>query len=160
MINVAKINYEIVADIKKELRLQGHYLTGELEASFTEKQSVSDGDIYMEAYAFAFLEDLEKGIEASKVPELNVRSKEFANLVYWVGRRGFTGNHFLIAKNIWKAWQREGYPLQSSKQYSKTGQITGAVEEVFNKQSETYFNRIDEEAILDIDKKFFNDIDT
>jgi hypothetical protein len=153
MPNFVKVNYAIVADIKKELRAQGHFLTGELEQSFVEKQSID----YLEAYAFAFLEDLEKGVQANNIPELNVNSKEFANLVYWVGQRGFRGNHFIIAKNIWKAWQREGKPLEGSKKHSSTGEVLHAVEIAFTRNEEKYFKEIDDQVITNIDKEFFRE---
>lgn len=161
--NIAKINFQIVADIKQELRLQGHYLTGELEQSFQEKQILNESEVVLEAYAYAFLQDLEKGVQAEDIPPLNVSSKEFANLVKWVKLRGLDTNGYLrlsaesIAEAIWRKWQKDGKPLATSKEFSKTGEILFAVANVFSKQDENYFAKIDEEVVLSLDKEFFND---
>lgn len=153
--NLAKINYQIVEDIKKELRLQGHFATGALEESFEPKQSINE----LEAFAYAYLQELEEGVEASEIPALNKRSNEFLNLVKWVKLKGLesAGRNFMsaesIAEAIWRKWQKKGKPLETSKQFSKTGQITGAVEAVFKKGN--YFEQIDEEVVLTLDKNFF-----
>lgn len=159
--NIAKINFKIVDDIKKELRLQGHYLTGDLERSFEERQVLNEGEIILEAYAYAFLQQLEKGVEAADIPAFNKNSTEFKNLVQWVRKRGlpdagrFYTSPETIAEAIWRKWQKEGKPLDSSKQFSKTGEVIGAIDTVFKRQEEEYFNSIDEEAVLSLDKTFF-----
>lgn len=159
--NIAKINFKIVDDIKKELRLQGHYLTGSLERSFEERQTLDGNDIALEAFAYAYLEQLNNGVEASEIPALNKSSSEFKGLVQWVKKRGLeTAGRFYtsaetIAEAIWRKWQKEGKPLETSKAFSKTGEILGAVEIVFKRDEEKIFNSIDEEAVLSIDKTFF-----
>ncbi|MCZ2085372.1 MAG: hypothetical protein LC112_13980 [Flavobacteriales bacterium] len=160
---IAQINYEIVADIKKELRLQGHYLTGELERSFEEKEIFDEFEIVLEAFAFAFLKDLERGVPASEIGPLDVNSDEFRGLVKWVRLRGLetAGERYMsassIAEAIWRKWQKKGKPLETSKQFSKTGEILGAIETVFERKGDEVFSRIDDEVVLTIDKKFFDD---
>ena len=44
-------NDEIINDIKKELRLQGHYFTGALEASLIDKEIEENGGITLTAEA-------------------------------------------------------------------------------------------------------------
>jgi hypothetical protein len=159
-VDIAKVNFQIVADIKKELRLQGHYLTGGLERSFEEKQSNTDGNIYLEAFAYAYLEQLEKGLLATEIPILDKNSQEFINLARWVKLRGlpdagrFYTSPETIAEAIWRKWQNKGKPLETSKQFSKTGEITGAIENVFKKNEEEYFKKIDEEVVKTLDLQF------
>lgn len=160
MLNIAKLNYKIVADIKRELRLQGHYLTGDLERSFQEKQSNTDGQVYLEAYAYAYLQELEKGLTKDEIPAFNKSSPEFANLVKWVKLRGlpdageFYTSAETIAEAIYRKWQRKGKPLESSKEFSQTGEILGAVSGTFNKNDDLYFNQIDEEVVKTLDLNF------
>jgi hypothetical protein len=152
--NLAKINFQIVEDIKKELRLQGHYLTGALENSMEPRQSITE----LEAFAYAYLQELEQGVPASEIPALNKGSQEFINLVKWVKLRGLNDGRLSadsIAEAIWRKWQRKGKPLESSKEFSKTGEILGAVETVFKKNEADYFAQIDEEVVLTLDKNFF-----
>jgi hypothetical protein len=159
--NIAKINFKIVDEIKKELRLQGHYLTGSLERSFEERQTLDENEIALEAFAYAYLEQLEKGVEASDIPALNKSSSEFQGLVQWVKKRGLetAGRFYMsadsIAEAIWRKWQKEGKPLETSKAFSKTGEILGAVDTVFKKHEESIFQQLDEEAVLSLDKTFF-----
>jgi hypothetical protein len=162
MINIPKLNFQIVADIKKELRLQGHFLTGELEHSFVEKQSNTDGEIFFEAYAYAFLQELEQGLSKDEIPAFNKNSQEFANLVKWVKLRGLpdSGRYYVsaetIAESIWRKWQRVGKPLEGSKAFSQTGEILGAITEVFHKNDDKYFNSIDEEVVKVLDATYEN----
>ena len=60
-----------------------------------------------------------------------------------------------IAEAIWRKWQKEGKPLETSKAFSKTGEILGAVDTVFKKHEESIFQQLDEEAVLSLDKTFF-----
>lgn len=158
---IAKINFKIVQDIKNELRNQGHFFTGSLEQSFEEKQILTESDVILEAYAYAYLEDLEKGVAADKIPALDTKSEEFINLAKWVKAKGLesAGRTYMsaesIAEAIWRKWQKVGKPLDSSKEFSKSGEILNAIDITFGKYATDYFNMIDEEAVLTIDKQFF-----
>lgn len=159
---IYNLNSQIVADIKKELRLQGHFLTGDLERSFEERQSNTQGEIFLEAFAYAFLKDLEEGVLPSEIPALDKNSQEFVNLAKWVKLRGlpdagrFYTSPETIAEAIWRKWQRKGKPLESSKQFSKTGEVLGAITEVFHKNDEKYFKEIDEAIVKNLDTTFEN----
>lgn len=162
MVNLVRVNRQIISDIKQELRLQGHYLTGELESSFQDRELVEQRGIVIEAYAYAFLKDLEEGVEANDIPEFNKNSDEFRNLVRWVKLRGLenSGRYFMsaesIAEAIWRRWQKEGKPLEGAKKFSSTGTVLGAVTETFYRNEDKYFKDIDDEVIKEMDLYFEN----
>lgn len=149
-----KINKQIVEDIKKELRLQGHYAFGELEASMTDKEFIEGNDFILSAQSLAYLEELEKGVPANKI---NVPLGDMPKLVKWIKLRFGVATDkeaTKIAFAIIHKWKRQGKPLPTSRRYSKTGDITNAVEINFRNNEQKYFAAIDKAAVDELDNSF------
>lgn len=149
-------NDAIIADIKTELRLQGHYFTGALEASLMDKEIEEAGVIILTAEALGYLEDLEHGIPSSGI---NFNNIDFDKLADWVriksAWRGCSPKAALkIAWAIAKKWRKEGFELAGAIPYSKTGRVDSAVQETFAKNDDKYFGMIDNVAIGSLDDSF------
>lgn len=146
------VNETIISDIKKELELQGHYLTGALEASFKNLEIDEAGNIVLTAEALGYLEDLEQGIPAS---EIDIAAK-FNEMVRYVNLRfGYFGSKAnSVAYLILRKQAKEGMPTSGSYAFSKTGERTKAVEETFNNNDEKYTGMLDEAAIGSLDNEF------
>lgn len=147
-------NRAIVDDIKKELRLQGHYLTGALEASLLEKEIAENGGVTLTAEALGYLEDLENFTQ----PE-NIRLSRagFENLKGYVLQRGMTTSTSVaekIAYAILAKWKKEGRPTAASARFSGTGERTKAVTLVFERNESNYFEMIDDAALGSLDNIF------
>lgn len=152
-------NRAIIDDIKKELRLQGHFFTGALEASLLEKRIAENGGVVLTAEALGYLEDLEHGIPASQI---NFNKINFHNLAEWVRIksiwRGCSEKKALsIAFAIAKKWKREGFELEGARFFSKTGIVDRAVAETFDKNQPKYIGMIDTAAIGSLDN-IFNEV--
>lgn len=146
-------NQAIIDDIKKELRLQGHYLTGALEASLNAREIAEDGSVILTASALRYLEDLEEGIPAS---EIGMDTKSINEMTKYVNlRMGYTGKYAIkVALAILRKQQKEGNPTQASYEYSKTGERTDAVKETFRQNQPRYVDLIDKPAIGGLDNDF------
>lgn len=146
-------NDAIIADIKKELRLQGHYLTGALEASLVDREIEEAGGITLTAEALGYLEDLEKGIDASLI---DINSKSLAEMTRYVElRMGYRGSYAQkVAYAILRKQQKEGNPTTGSYAFTKTGERTKAVTETFEKNDNKYFGMIDSAAVGSLDESF------
>lgn len=148
------VNRDIIEDIKKELRLQGHHLTGALEASLVEREIAEAGGISLTAQALGYLEELENYTPAENI---RIGSVEFENLKGWVLLRGMAKDTYtagLIATAIVKKWKKEGRPTEGSRAFSDTGERTHAVETVFERNQSNYFEMIDDAALGSMDKSF------
>lgn len=155
------LNRQIVKDIQEELRLQGHYDTGNLERSMDPRETYEGGTLVLEAYAAGYIEELENGLKPS---EIVISESERQDLIEWV-RRKISGGSFLppetIAGLIIQKWKREGKPLEGSKQYSKNGKILGAIKDSFENNEQEYFKRMDEAIEVELDYNLFkNAIET
>ena len=148
--NIVKVNRRITADIKKELRQQGHYLTGALEQSIIEKETLTQSDIIIEAFGFAYIQDLEQGIPAEKIV-INVNS--LSEMTKYVElRMGYKGrNAAKVALRILQKQKIEGNPTEASKRFSKDGERLHAVAKTFERNEAKYFEMIDAEVMLVID---------
>lgn len=143
-------NLAIIEDIKKELRLQGHYLTGTLEHSLHPHEISESGSVSLTAEAAAYIENLEKGI---KPEHIGITAKSISEMTRYVElRMGYTGkNAAKVAIAILKKQQKEGNPTKSSYQFSETGFRTEAVQDVFYKNNDRYFGMVDQAAITSLD---------
>ena len=146
-------NEAIVEDIKKELRLQGHHLTGALEASLRPLLVRENGIIVLTAQALEYLEDLEKGIPAKQI---TIDAKSTAEMTRYVElRMGYKGKYAIkVALAILRKQQQEGNPTKGSYAYTSTGFRTEAVEDTFNDHQDKYVGLIDTAAIGTLDKNF------
>jgi hypothetical protein len=150
----APANRAITDDIKKELRLQGHYLTGALEASLLEKEISESGGVTLTASALEYLEDLENFTQPENI---KLSRAGFEDLKGWVLLRGMTTSTSVaekIAFAILRKWKKEGRPTAASTAFSKTGQRTKAVEIAFEKNESNYFEMIDDTVLATLDNIF------
>lgn len=152
-IDLQQINKDIVEDIKKELRLQGHYLTGALEQSIHEVITETEKDIMLSASAADYLQTLETGIPAAKI-QVNSSTLE-AMTKYVELRMGYRGSKAQsVAYAILRKQKKEGMPTSSSYQYSKTGERLHAVADSFRQNEERYVNLIDDKVFGTLNNKF------
>lgn len=147
-------NEQILEDIKRELRLQGHYLTGALEASLTSMVSTAEGDLSGWATAAAYIEQLEHPTPAAQV---SVSPAEFDGLKRWVLLRGlasYDAEATRVAAAIVSKWKKEGRPTAGSLQYSKTGKRTDAIRDVFRENELRYDDLVTDSAEAGLDHEF------
>lgn len=152
--NIGSVQKLMIADIKKELRLQGHYDTGKLEQSFREYEAVINNEIILQAYALGYITDLEEGVPANKI---RVSEADFKNLTAWVQRKiGATtpAEATAIAASIVRKWKKEGKPLAGANEYSSTGKTTGAIADAFEANEDKYYNRLDNVVFDELDLEF------
>jgi len=146
-------NRLIVEDIRTELRLQGHYLTGALEASIHDEEIHENGGITLTASALEYLEDLETGIAA---PQIELSSSRLTEMTRYVElRMGYHGKKATsVAYAIIKKQQKEGMPTHGSYAFSKTGFRTEVMEQTFDKNQPKFVNLIDTAAFNSLDNIF------
>lgn len=117
------IDEALIEDLKAELRNQGHYLTGDLEASINAKK-ITDGE---EIYAEDYIDPLNEGI----APQ-NYRADIPGLTRYAELRFGVSGSEAVrIAHAIAKKHQIEGMPTAASYSFSNNGRRTKAITETF-----------------------------
>ena len=148
-----KANKAIIFDIQKELRLQGHYLTGALEASIEEREVHENGGITLTAKAAEYLRTLEEGIQPE---DIVINSDKLAEMTKYVElRMGYRGGKAMqVAYRILQKQALEGNPTNSSYKYSKTGKRTEAVSETFNKNENRYGAMVDTAVVGSLDTIF------
>ena len=146
-------NQSIVEDIKTELRLQGHYLTGALEASIMPQEVNENGGVTLTASSLGYLEDLETGVPASQIDSSVSRLDAMTRYVEL--RFGYSGSKAVsVAWAIIKKQQKEGMPTRGSYAFSQTGFRTEAVEQTFDKNQDKYVGEIDNAAFDNLDTIF------
>jgi hypothetical protein len=146
-------NKSIIEDIRTELRLQGHFLTGALEASIHDQEIHENGGVTLTASALGYLEDLETGIAASQIELSSSRLAEMTKYVEL--RMGYHGKKAAsVAYAIIKKQQKEGMPTHGSYAFSKTGFRTEVMEQTFDKNQPKYIDKIDTAAFGSLDKIF------
>jgi len=149
------LNKEMLADISKELRLQGHHDTGALEQSLKPYLQAVNNEVIMQAYALGYIEDLEEGVPAEKI---NVSDADFEKLKGWVKRK--IGGQLrpadvtATAAAIVRKWKKEGKPLSSSRAYSQTGEVTGAIKTALEENEQKYERMMDDAIFNEFDAEF------
>lgn len=144
-------NQAVIEDLKKELRDQGHYLTGALEASLHAREIAEAGGVTLTAEALGYLEDLEKGLAPHQI---DFSAKGIQEMTRYVElRMGFKGKKAIkVAILILKKQAKEGNPTKNSYQYSKTGFRTEAIRDVFDNKNDRFTGLIDIAAIGSLDE--------
>lgn len=129
-------------DLRKELKAQGHYLTGKLNDSIEYDIRV-EGDFIraemeIEDYGLA----MEFGVPASRIPYTpgaggGGTSKYIQGLIRFWNLRGVTGREGVRAAFATAAkHKREGMPTRSSFAFSTTGERTGFASTVIERDLE------------------------
>ena len=152
--NIASINKMMIADIKKELRLQGHHDTGKLEQSFREYEAAINNEVILQAYALGYITDLEEGVPANKI---KVTEADFEELKGWVKRKigaATPAEATGIAAAIVRNWKKKGKPLPNSKNFSSTGQSTDAIKTAVENNEQKYNNAMDRLIENELDIEF------
>lgn len=128
-------------NLKKELRAQGHFLTGALEKSIRTQFSSTFNNTVLQTVALDYIDDLEEGIRPEHInPE---DPKYLKGLTSYVQKRfGFdAGKAAAVALRIAHKHRKEGMPTKASYEFSTTGERTFAILDSYNK-NEARFNQI------------------
>lgn len=144
------------ADLQKELKAQGHVLTGRLSDSLEYKIEAT-GDIVSavmecEDYGLA----IEFGIPASRIPYTPGRggggtSKYIQGLIRFWNLRGVTGRQGVNAAFATAAkHKREGMPTHSSHAFSSTGARTGFANTVLERDLDLIGRVLEEKTGLNL----------
>lgn len=137
------VNKAITDDIKKMLRLKGHYDLGNLERSINELFFEENGALHLRATALDYMEDLEIGVSADKIDE---RKIDVTKLAGWVGRKISATGSEAIARAIIQKWKKVGKPTDPSSLLT--------VEETFHENQSRYNVMLDTAVIGDLDNDF------
>lgn len=136
---------------KKELRDQGHYLTGKLEQSIKVQFAIRKNKATLETLAESYWLALEEGIPGSHISETNISGlTRFAKLRFGLDERAAAK----VALKIARKHRREGMPTASSYQFSKTGERTFAAAEAYNRAENQIKQKIDAELNKEYSKEF------
>lgn len=148
------IAQDILNDIKKELRLQGHYDTGELEQSMRVYEADANNENILQGYAAGYIDELENGVAPNRI---KISPQEFEDLRGWVMRKIGAlspAESTQIAAAIVRKWKKEGKPLPNSKQFSATGKVTEAIKDAFTRNENNYIGRVDNSVFHELDREF------
>lgn len=159
---LVSVNREITGDIQLEERRQGHFLTGNLEKSFQNRESLSSGDLILEAWASGIVAILEEGVPADRIPyNPDIKSgagtsqyiqglKRYAMLRFGVDEKRGLQIAFAIAHKH----KAEGMPTRGSYAFSETGERTKAVYATFLQNENKYFEQVDEAIGETLDREW------
>lgn len=143
------IDTSLQGDLKKELRDQGHFLTGTLERSIQSKQTTSGGKAISEIEALDYADDLFEG-----VPPEHIDQSDIAGLTKYAQKRfGLSGKAAIkAAVAIARKHAKEGNPTRNSYQYSKTGERLFANVDAYNKNESEYAQFLEDGVGKEIDQ--------
>jgi hypothetical protein len=105
------VNRAITDDIKRQLRLKGHYDLGNLEKSINELFIEEKGTLHLTATALDYLDELEHGVEAKDIDDSKINLIKLAG---WVSRKISNKGSIGIAKAIIKNWKKHGKPAHDT----------------------------------------------
>ena len=135
------------SEIAKELRAQGHYLTGALEASL--KADVTDEEATGSAYQY--LIKLSEGVPANQI---QFNAQALAEMTRYVQlRMGYQGTKAArVAALILQKQQQEGNPTKGSFAFSANGRRKGAIEYGFRAAEKGVDNRLSSGIVKYLDE--------
>jgi len=141
---IRSVETEFTKNLKKELRDQGHYLTGALESSIRTKTTDNTGAVVGEVTALDYIDDLETGIAASHIDPNDVSYiREMAE--YAKKRFGLTSERQALKAGVAIARKhaREGMPTRNSYNFSSTGERTEAIQTSYDEHADQYDDLIE-----------------
>ena len=149
---LSALNRSIVEDVQHELRMQGHYLTGNTEKSFENREERVNGVLILSADASAIAGILETGVPSSRIPFDSSQRTGAKTSKYIQGLKGYAMLRFgvgeaealSIAFAIAKKHEKEGMPTEGSIKYSQTGSRINAAETAFENNEQRYFGTMDD----------------
>lgn len=147
---IQTLDKSLERDLKKELRDQGHYLTGHLERSMQPKIVETTTGVLLEVLAEDYIDDLETGVPSSKIKLDASYIHELAT--YSRLRFGVSQERAIqIGYAIAKKHKREGNPTFASYQFSNTGERKHAIEISYNQHEQLYEQQIESGLSREID---------
>lgn len=148
-VTIKRIDIELQNDLKKELRAQGHYLTGALEQSIQSQQISSGNKSVIEMSALDYADDLFEGVPPEHIDESNI-----AGLIKYAEKRfGYSGKQAIkAAVAIARKHRKEGMPTKNSYNYSSTGERLFANEEAFDKNQSEFDQLLESGVSQEIDQ--------
>jgi len=152
-------------DLRKELKAQGHYLTGKLNDSIEYDIRV-EGDFIraemeIEDYGLA----MEFGVPASRIPYTpgaggGGTSKYIQGLIRFWNLRGVTGREGVRAAFATaRKHKREGMPTRSSHAFSSTGARTGFASTVLERDLELIGRILEEKTGATLEIRLVPELD-
>lgn len=148
---IKQLDHQLEADLKKELRDQGHYLTGALERSMKPRISEPGQSVILEVEAEDYINDLEEGIPPEHIEYNAAYIQEMAE--YARKRMRVSGRQALrIGAAIARKHTEEGNPTANSYQFSSTGERLHAIETSYETNEKDYDRLIDQGLSEEIDQ--------
>lgn len=151
---------QLQTDLRKELKAQGHYLTGKLHDSIEYEIEQRQGTVLavmeIEDYGLA----MEFGVPANRIPYTpgggrGGTSKYIQGLIRFWNLRGVTGREGVRAAFATAAkHKREGMPTRASARFSSTGFRTGFASTVLERNLETIAAAIENQTGLTLEIAF------
>lgn len=127
---IPKLSGALEQGLAKELRDQGHYLTGALERSITSRNTATGTAEVLETSALDYIDDLDQGKRPEHIDESDIEGlTRYAQL-----RFGYSGKQAIKAAiAIARKHRKEGMPTKNSYQYSITGERKFVIEETYDR---------------------------
>jgi len=124
---LSKAGADIVAEMRRVLKDQGHYLTGALDASFGYRiVKKASGEFEIEVYALSYAKALQTGVKPEDV------NYTLTQIIQYFRRRGLNVKEAISAGiATQKVHKRVGIPTKASARFSKTGRRTGFITEAY-----------------------------
>ncbi len=125
----------LVSELQKEIKAQGHVLTGEFLNSIETEISYERGSITITLLWSEYGNYLERGVKKNRIPfrlgSGKKSSKFIDSLIAYFEKRGLSGKEakgaaFATAKKQ----KEEGMPTRNSYKFSSNGRRTGMIERV------------------------------
>lgn len=156
---IQTLDKNLERDLQKELRDQGHYLTGRLERSMKPVIAEKGDSVMLEVEAEDYIDDLEEGVPASHITadaQYIAAMAEYAKL-----RFGASGKQAIkIGVAIAKKHEREGNPTAASYEFSSTGERKHAIEISYGDHEDLYDRQIEAGLSQEIDSFIDKTFDT
>lgn len=127
-LTIQKVSDVFIEVLKRELREQGHHLTGALESSIKAVLSSSGRRQFTEIQAAEYLEELDEGVSASQIP----RTEAYILAMVEYAKKRLGASHAEANQIGWmiaKKHAKEGMPTAASAVWSNTGERTGVINE-------------------------------
>lgn len=158
----------LIANLRKELRDQGHHLTGSLEDSIKGSRTASNNRVVLDVYGNDYINPVNTGVPAANIPfDSNSRSgaksskyieglKQFAKIKFGLDDKAALGAAFAIAKKH----EKEGMPTAASYAHSSNNRRTMSIEESYNQNEREYDTVIEAGLSREIDDLIDKTFDT
>lgn len=153
-----KIKQDLIQNSIKNIRLQGHTLTGKLEKSI-EVQVTQKVDTFINLLAESYGIPLNTGVSASRIPyrpKSGARSSEYIKGLQMFAKKRMRVSDkeaLSIAFAIAKKHKKEGMPTRGSFRYSKNGKRTNFFDDAVNetlRRVDAYLN----EFLVSVQREF------